>query len=152
MSCKIHSEFHDDIVEKYWPEGFKKTKQRIDIFKVLFSSEVPLSAAEIYNRLLSGPSSEQFAFSTIYRNLLAFEKAGLVTKTILSSEDNAVYELTLGSHRHYAVCLTCHKKFPLSVCPVHEITENLNETLPGFVVTGHQLEIYGYCPACQKQA
>lgn len=149
MNCKIHSEHHDDVIEKFWPEGFKKTKQRIDIFKILHAANVPLSAAEIFNQLILGLPGEKYAFSTVYRTLLSFEKAGVVTKSILSTEDNAVYELTLGTHRHYAVCLSCHKKFPLSVCPVHEITEHLIETLPDFRMTGHQLEIYGYCKDCQ---
>ena len=149
MNCKIHHEHYDEIIDKFWPEGFKKTKQRIDIFKILHASETPLSAAEIYNQLLADTSKEQYAFSTIYRTLLAFEKAGIVTKSVLSTEDNAIYELTLGTHKHYAICLSCHKKFPIKACPMHIISEEVNQTLPEFRITGHQLEVYGYCKDCQ---
>ncbi|MDC7292151.1 MULTISPECIES: Fur family transcriptional regulator [unclassified Butyrivibrio] len=149
MNCKIHHEHYDEIIDKFWPEGFKKTKQRIDIFKILHASETPLSAAEIYNQLLADTSKEQYAFSTIYRTLLAFEKAGIVTKSVLSTEDNAIYELSLGTHKHYAICLSCHKKFPIQACPMHIISEEVNQTLPDFRITGHQLEVYGYCRDCQ---
>ncbi len=149
MNCKIHHEHYDEIIDKFWPEGFKKTKQRIDIFKILHASETPLSAAEIYNQLLADTSKEQYAFSTIYRTLLAFEKAGIVTKSVLSTEDNAIYELSLGTHKHYAICLSCHKKFPIKACPMHIISEEVNQTLPDFRITGHQLEVYGYCRDCQ---
>lgn len=149
MNCKIHPESHDDIIEKFWPEGFKKTKQRVDIFKILHASETPLSASEIYNQLLSDSAKEQYAFSTIYRTLLAFEKAGIVTKSVLSTEDNAIYELTLGTHKHYAICLTCHRKFPISACPMHIISDEVTKTLPDFQITGHQLEVYGYCASCK---
>lgn len=149
MNCKIHHEHYDEIIEKFWPEGFKKTKQRIDIFKILHASETPLSAAEIYNQLLADTSKEQYAFSTIYRTLLAFEKAGIVAKSVLSAEDNAIYELSLGTHKHYAICLSCHKKFPIKACPMHIISEEVSQTLPDFRITGHQLEVYGYCRDCQ---
>ena len=69
MSCKIHPESYDEIIERNWPEGVKKTKQRIDIFKVLYSSQDPLSAAEIYSILNKEHASEMYAFSTIYRVL-----------------------------------------------------------------------------------
>ena len=150
MSEKIHACSYDEIVEKNWPEGVKKTRQRIDIFKVLYGNDQPLSAAEIYNTLNLEHPGESYAFSTVYRNLLAFEKAGIVVKSVLSTEDNAVYELKQATHRHYAVCLMCHIKIPIKTCPLHDISEHIEESLPDFQITGHQLEIYGYCKECKK--
>lgn len=150
MSCKIHAESHDDIIDKNWPEGFKKTHQRIDIFLVLYHSTSPLSAAEIFQQLSEDQPSEKYAFSTVYRNLLAFEKAGVVTKSVLSTEDNAVYELKKSTHKHYAVCVKCHKKIPIKTCPLHNITEAVSDLLPDFEITGHQLEILGVCKDCQN--
>ena len=150
MTCKIHSHSFDEAIEKNWPEGVKKTKQRIDIYKVLYLADEPLSAAQIYSALNEKASKEMYAFSTVYRNLLAFEKAGMIEKSVLTTEDNAVYELKKQTHRHYAVCLNCHEKFTISTCPLHEISKDLETTLPGFEVTGHHLEIYGYCSKCKK--
>ncbi|MCR5671351.1 MAG: transcriptional repressor [Butyrivibrio sp.] len=150
MSCKIHAGSYDDLIEKNWPAGVKKTRQRADIFKVLYAADLPMSAAEIYSALNKG-GNETYAFSTVYRNLLAFEKAGIVSKTVLVTEDNAVYELKQNAHRHYAVCIVCHTKFPIQACPVNEITKDLEKDLPDFKVTGHQLEIYGYCKSCASQ-
>lgn len=148
MTCKIHPESYDEIIERNWPEGIKKTKQRIDIFKVLYTSQEPVSAAEIFTLLNKEHPSEMYAFSTIYRNLIAFEKAGIVSKTTLSTEENALYELKTTKHRHYAVCLKCHKKIPLTTCPLHEISHEVSHSIPGFEVTGHNLEVYGYCKDC----
>lgn len=148
MTCKIHPESYDEIIERNWPEGIKKTKQRIDIFKVLYTSQEPISAAEIFTLLNKEHPSEMYAFSTIYRNLIAFEKAGIVSKTTLSTEENALYELKTTKHRHYAVCLKCHKKIPLTTCPLHEIIHEVSHSIPGFEVTGHNLEVYGYCKDC----
>ena len=150
MTSKIHACSFDEVIERNWPEGVKKTRQRVDIYKVLYDAGIPLSAAEIYGKLLESSPKEMYAFSTIYRNLLAFEKAGIVIKSVLSTQDNAVYELKQGTHRHYAVCVLCKKKIPINACPIHEISHDLEKSLPDFEVTGHQLEIYGYCSECKK--
>ncbi len=150
MSSKINACPFDEIIEKHWPCGFKKTRQRIDIYRVLYSASQPLSAAEIYSALNDPSAKESYAFSTIYRNLLSFEKAGIIIKTILTTEDTALYELKKETHKHYAVCLKCHKKIPLESCPLHEIAHELKNSIPDFQVTGHQLEIYGYCKECSK--
>lgn len=151
MSTKIHTHSFDEIIDKNWPDGFKKTRQRIDIYRILFEAKEPLSAAEIFAALNSASDSsrDMYAFSTVYRNLLAFEKAGIVTKSVLSTEDNNIYELKQANHRHYAICLVCHTKFPISTCPLHEIAHEVKESLPDFTITGHQLEIYGYCKNCK---
>ena len=150
MANKIHACSFDEIIDRNWPEGFKKTRQRVDIYRILFEAKGPLSASEIYDCLNSDNPRERYAFSTVYRNLLAFEKAGILIKTVLSTEDNAVYELKQETHKHYAVCLLCHKKIPIKSCPLHHIAHDIEDSIPGFQITGHQLEIYGYCEACKK--
>ena len=149
MSCKIHAESQDSVIDRNWPEGVKKTHQRIDIFLILYNSETPLSAADIFEKLNGQKSDEKYAFSTVYRNLLAFEKAGMVTKSVLSTEDNAVYELKKSVHKHYAVCIKCHRMFPINTCPLKEITDIVSGSLPDFEITGHQLEILGICKDCR---
>lgn len=150
MSCKIHAESQDSIIEKNWPEGVKKTHQRIDIFLALYYAEEPLSAAEIFERLNEEHPDERYAFSTVYRNLLAFEKAGMVTKSILSTQDDAIYELRKKTHKHYAICSNCHKMIQIKTCPLKDISAIVSNSLPGFKITGHQLEIIGICSDCSK--
>lgn len=150
MNTKIHVDNHDEIIEKYYPKNFKKTHQRTDIFLLLFNSDNPLSAAEIFEKLNAGHDQEKYAFSTVYRNLLAFEKAGIVTKSVLSTNDNAVYELKKSSHKHYAICVKCHKILPIKTCPLHDISEAVSDSLPDFEITGHQLEILGVCSDCRN--
>lgn len=150
MANKIHASSIDEVIERNWPEGFKKTRQRVDIFRVLYQAKQPVSASEIYDDLNKDHSDQRYAFSTVYRNLLAFEKAGIVVKSILTTEENAIYELKHETHRHYAICLLCHVKMPIKSCPLHHISHDIEESIPGFQITGHRLEIYGYCEACKK--
>lgn len=141
-------------MEKYnLPEGVKWTKQRKDIFEVLKKAEKPLSAHDIYQEILKDSSidASTFAISTVYRSLTVFEEKGLLEKSILLGSDTALYELSEGSHKHYAVCLSCHKLVPLKKCPFEHIEHHSMESEEGdFVVTRHKLELYGYCKECKK--
>ncbi|WP_051538072.1 Fur family transcriptional regulator [Butyrivibrio proteoclasticus] len=150
MICKIHAHSYDEL-DDIFPDSIKKTHQRLDILRILYHSKTPLSAAEIYEKLNSEHKDNGYAFSTIYRSLSAFEKAGTIVKTVLTTEDNAVYEYRNETHKHYAVCLKCHKKIPISTCPMHDIIDELAKSIPGFKVTGHQMELTGYCENCSKQ-
>lgn len=130
-----------------YPQGIKWTKQRKSVYGILWEAKEPLSAAQIYHRVERKSQGEEYAVSTIYRILAAFEEKGLVEKTAWMEDGTTVYELKRDEHTHYAVCLECHKRVPLQSCPFAHL--QLEET-EGFTVTGHKLELYGYCRACRK--
>ena len=136
-------------IENIWPEGIKKTKQREDVFRVLIEAKEPLSAIEIYNRIQQKSGQINYAISTIYRSLAVFEEKGLVEKSTLMGEDTAVYEWHHGDHKHYAICLKCHKLVPLAKCPFEHV--KLDTSDENFTVTSHKLEIYGYCKKCKEE-
>ena len=54
-----------------WPEGIKKTKQREAIWSVLTSTDKPITAIEIAERLGNGSTTWM---STIYRTLELLNK------------------------------------------------------------------------------
>lgn len=161
-----------------YPKGIKWTKQRKCVYEILSEAKEPLSAHQIYHQALQKVSEDTYALSTIYRILAAFEENGLVSSTTWMGDDTIVYELEKGEHRHFAVCLECHKRIPLQSCPFslgqkshgqgaceresqgqdsHEHDghehDHMSEdaALKGFTVTGHKIELYGYCNNCQKQ-
>ncbi len=129
-----------------WPEHLKKTRQRAGVWRVLEQAAQPLSAAEIFHALLL--AGEEMNLSTIYRVLSAFEEAGAVEKSSILHEDQKRYRLRTAEHAHYAVCLGCHKQFPLKSCPFE--TVKVESTEEDFAVTDHKLELYGYCKRCQQ--
>ncbi|MDO4514831.1 MAG: transcriptional repressor [Lachnospiraceae bacterium] len=132
-----------------FPEGtgLKKTKQRELIYSILAQADTPLNAQDIYQKLLMNPEcTGSYAVSTVYRVLLAFEEKKLVTQTTMPGSEMAYYELNRG-HRHYATCLSCHKRIPLEHCPFeHQILPDMKNS--DFTITGHRLELYGYCKDC----
>ena len=136
-----------------FPSDIRKTKQREEIFKILSRSSEPMFAQEIYLAMVKSMDQGNFAVSTIYRGLSAFEEKGYVEKTTLMGEDTCYYEWIKEGHRHYAVCLECRRRIPLKTCPFsgHMVSrEEIEPDEEGFLVEGHRLEIYGYCRNCRK--
>ncbi len=144
---------------KKLPQIIKWTKQRKAIYEVLSHAEKPLSAQDIYQEILRDEKlcetvESGFAISTVYRTLSVFEENHLVEKSVLLGSDTAIYELCEGEgeHKHYAVCLSCHKLVALKKCPIEHIkTDSIESNDDDFVVTGHKLELYGYCKDCSVQ-
>ena len=137
----------DISVELQYPQGIKWTRQRKAVYEVLRRAEVPLSAVQIYHSVEKSGDKETYAVSTIYRILSAFEKSGLVSKTSWMGDGTMVYELNRREHTHYAVCLECHKRIPLPSCPFAHM--HIEQEAENFTVTGHKLELYGYCKDCK---
>lgn len=140
-------EANDDRKIEY-PQGLKWTRQRKSVYKVLWETAEPLNAIQIYKLAEKNSDGEEYAVSTIYRILAAFEEKGLVEKTSWMGDGTVVYTLNRGGHTHYAVCLKCHKRIALQSCPFAHI--HLNSETEEFTVTGHKLELYGFCKDCQR--
>lgn len=134
--------------ELQYPQGIKWTKQRKAVYEILWQAKEPLSAVQIYNRVEKSDEEGTYAVSTIYRILAAFEEKNLVSKTTWMGDGTVVYELNRGGHTHYAVCLECHKRIALPSCPFAHV--HLEQETGDFTVTGHKLELYGYCKDCKQ--
>lgn len=126
-----------DILNK---AGLKCTSQRIQIIEILKESCLPVTAEEIFK------NTSRISLSTVYRALDLFCEKGITEKESIFNSSELYYRLKTNMHCHYAICLNCHKISRISECPVHEI-----HNIDGFTVTGHKLEIYGYCPECAKK-
>ncbi|MGN0167039.1 MAG: Fur family transcriptional regulator [Acetatifactor sp.] len=148
---KINSQefaYKDAVEELHYPQGIKWTRQRKKVYRVLWEATEPLNAAQVYSRVEQETDGEEYALSTIYRILAAFEENGLVEKTTWLGDGTVVYSLNRGEHTHYAVCLECHRRIPLQSCPFAHI--HLEKEAGDFVITGHKLELYGYCKECRE--
>lgn len=129
-------------MKEKWPDELKKTKQRLDIYEVLLQAQGPMSAVDIFKKV------PDYALSTIYRVLASFEKYNMILKSTLPGEDISVFELNKGGHKHYAMCLKCHELVMLKKCPFEHIEIQTGES--DFEITGHKIEIYGYCSKCKE--
>jgi Fur family ferric uptake transcriptional regulator len=126
--------------------GLKNTKHRNSILKILETVESPITAEEIFLEL----KKQQIAInlSSVYRTLENLVAKEMVLKSNLSGENKALFELMRTGHRHRLICSGCKKMIPIEGCPVAEYEKSLQQQT-GFRVTGHKLEIYGYCHECE---
>src|SRR5450756_2381016 len=73
-----------------------------------------------------------------------------VYKLALTGESSTFYEINRMVHRHYLVCLGCKKVLAIDDCPL-ESYEQILEEETDFIITGHKLDMFGYCADCQKK-
>ncbi|MCH5210513.1 MAG: transcriptional repressor [Oscillospiraceae bacterium] len=116
--------------------GLKCTRQRIQVMEILLKNSAPMTAENIYEL------TDDMSLSTVYRIAEKLFEKGIVSKHTIQDSDKFYYEISADKHRHYAICLECGRMRHISVCPV------TSPAIDGFTVTGHKLEIYGYCDKC----
>jgi Fe2+ or Zn2+ uptake regulation protein len=71
-------------------------------------------------------------------------REGLVESVYVG--DGRVRYGLISKHHDHLVCLSCGDWEPLAECLMPQPPRRLPS---GFEVTGHQLELYGYCARCQ---
>ncbi len=127
-----------------WPAGLKRTRQREMVLEVLREAEKPMSAVDISGAIEKKGTPAWL--STVYRVLDSFERAGVAVKVAVMNSDMTLYELNRHQHKHYAVCVDCHKVIQMRNCPIDLFVPELEDS--EFQITGHNLEIFGHCGAC----
>ena len=133
--------------DKLKSNDLKNTKQRTAILNILEKNNQPVSAEDIYSSLKSQKLS--VSLSTVYRALETMAEKKLVTKLNMQDNSKALFEINHEIHKHYLICLGCKKIISIMSCPLENYEEKLSEET-GFLIEGHRLDIYGYCPECRK--
>ena len=118
--------------------GLKCTKHRIAVIDELSNATAPMTVEMIYSKLGT------VSLSTVYRILEKLEAKNIVSRHSFAGCNEVYFELSKKEHKHYAVCLECHEMREIDDCPVGEAKVN------NFTVTGHRVELYGYCDKCRK--
>jgi Fur family ferric uptake transcriptional regulator len=115
---------------------------------VLAAAERPLTIPEILDR------DRSLAASSVYRNLVTLEQAGIAAK-VITSQDHARFELAeqLGHHHHHLVCDECGKvdDFTLPDGVEGSLDQALRRAARkrGYRPLNHRLDLTGTCPDCQ---
>jgi Fur family ferric uptake transcriptional regulator len=92
-------------IEELKSTGLKATLPRLKILEVFQTAKDRHMTAEDVFRVLLQDRSD-IGLATVYRVLMQFEQAGLLTRSNFES-GKAVYELNEGQHHDHLVCLDC---------------------------------------------
>lgn len=125
----------------------KITLPRQKILQILESAEPHhMSAQDVYKTLLD--AGEDVALATVYRVLTQFEEAGLIKKHNFEG-DYSVFEIDQGLHHDHLVCVECGYVEEFVDENIEERQENI-ASQAGFIITDHNLTIYGICKNCRR--
>lgn len=86
------------------------------------------------------------ALATVYRAVAAMEESGFIER--VGARDGGALYLRCGhdgGHHHHVVCDGCGR-VAHAECPVGPTVEA--SAAEGFVVTRHEITLYGLCPEC----
>ena len=123
------------------------TKGRRALVATLRAEGQPVTIPQILD------ASDGLAQSSVYRNLVVLEEAGVVTR-IVTNDDFARYELAehLTHHHHHLICSSCGDVTDFALddqaeagldAALHKIA-----AATGFTVEAHRLDLVGVCSDC----
>jgi Fe2+ or Zn2+ uptake regulation protein len=141
---------HEAVGLRLEQAGQRRTPARTAVCEVLAGAGRPLTIPEI---LAAAPSLAQ---SSVYRNLVVLEQAGIVHRIVTNAEF-ARFELTedlTGHHHHHLICSECGSVEDAPAVAgveraVHRAIAEV-ERASGFRATGHRIDLVGVCRACGR--
>ncbi len=120
----------------------RRTNAQETVLAALQNHRQPMSAQGLYREI---KAKHSVGLTTVYRSLNALQKSGHIQHRI-NLEGTTLYSLT-NHDRHCMTCLLCGQSFPINVCPVAELGEQLQDSSK-FKIFYHTLEFFGRCGAC----
>ena len=122
--------------------GLKATLPRIKILEVFQRTERRhLTAEDVFKVLLA--DGADIGLATVYRVLMQFEQAGLLTRSNFES-GKAVFELNEGQHHDHLVCLDCGRVEEFYDAEI-EARQRAVTVARGFELQEHSLSLYARC-------
>jgi Fur family transcriptional regulator, ferric uptake regulator len=125
--------------------GHKLTRPRRAVLKVIAASTHSLTPAEIHAQ--AQKHYRQTGLVTVYRTLDLLTECGLVRK-IHESDGCHSYAPASAGHAHHIICENCHSVAEFEGCDLDDLFAAVQHRT-GYRISGHWLELFGYCPRCQ---
>ncbi len=127
------------------PEPSPLTRNQQAVLDILKQQINPLSAQELYGIL---KQQRTIGLATVYRALETLKLRGLV-QSRASTGGESLYS-SVEQDQHYLTCLKCGRSFSLDHCPLWELQEHLQHSMP-FKIYYHTLEFFGLCEPCAQE-
>ncbi len=122
--------------------GLKATLPRLKILEVFQrSKQRHMTAEDVYKLLLA--EDADIGLATVYRVLMQFEQAGLLSRSHFESGKSA-FELNEGKHHDHLLCLTCGRVEEFYDPEIEQRQRAVAEQR-GFALQEHALSLYAVC-------
>jgi Fur family ferric uptake transcriptional regulator len=128
-------------VEAVRAGGLRLSAARNLLLEALWSTSEPLTAEQLSSQI--GASSD---VASVYRNLEAFERLGLIRHFHLGHGPGLYARSSLGA-REYLVCDACGAHVSVEPSELDEVRSMIRERF-GYQARFNHFPIAGRCPAC----
>lgn len=128
--------------------GLKYTKQREIVLKILYHSDTHYTPEALYMEVKRREPSLNVGIATVYRTLNLLEESQMVTSLSFGTAGKK-FELANKPHHDHLICKNCGKivEFENSII---ERQQALIAKEHKFKLTGHLMQLYGICEACNQ--
>jgi Fe2+ or Zn2+ uptake regulation protein len=143
----VASDLAHEVAARLHDVRQRLTPKRAAIVDVLAAASRPLTIPEI---LVAG---DRLAQSSVYRNLVLLEDAGVVHR-VVTTEEFARYELAeaLTGHHHHLICSACGRVEDVPASSVLEasLADAVAQVdqATGFRTKAHRIDLVGLCRDC----
>jgi Fur family ferric uptake transcriptional regulator len=122
--------------------GLKATAPRLKVLEAFQRApQRHLTAEDVYKLLLADDAD--IGLATVYRVLMQFEQAGLLSRSHFES-GKSVFELNEGQHHDHLLCLTCGRVEEFFDPEIEQRQRAVAEQR-GFALQDHALALYAVC-------
>jgi Fur family ferric uptake transcriptional regulator len=121
----------------------RTTRQRSAVLAALRRAPEPVSAQDLHADL-----GRTVGLATVYRALQDLADAGQVD-VFRRDTGEALFRLCNPVHHHHLVCERCGRVDEVDACEVEEWAGRV-AARRGYRISGHQADIFGVCPGCQR--
>ncbi|WP_348518985.1 Fur family transcriptional regulator [Campylobacter sp. CCS1377] len=130
--------------------GLKYTKQREVLLKTLYHSDTHYTPESLYMEIKKVEPELNLGIATVYRTLNLLEEAEMVTSISFGSAGKK-FELANKPHHDHMICKNCGLIVEFEN-PIIERQQSLIAKEHNFKLTGHLMQLYGICGACNQKS
>ena len=137
----------DEMITALKERDFRLTPQRVELVRLIASSEGHPSAAQFYARIKRQfPTMSQ---ATVYKTLALLKELGQVLEIDL--RDDSHYDGNRPQPHPHLICMKCNKIVDGELDIDQGLIRKL-ERASGYTILRPQISFYGLCPDCKKES
>ena len=138
----------EQLIAKLRESEYRLTPQRVELIRLIASSEGHPSAARLYNQIkVQFPT---MSLATVYKTLDLLKELDEVLE--IGLRDDSHYDGNKPYPHPHLICTKCQKIMDGELdSAVENIVQEIEQNF-GFQILKHQLDFYGICPDCQNKS
>jgi Fur family peroxide stress response transcriptional regulator len=136
----------DELIAKLRENDFRLTPQRVELVRLIASSEGHPSAAQLYAKIKT--QFPTMSPATVYKTLAMLKEMNQVLEINLREDSH--YDGNRPQPHPHLICNKCNKIIDAEVSLDQESLRILEQTT-GYKILRPQISLYGLCPDCKEE-